>query len=414
MPRAPRACVASGYTVNACCAYTALVAGLQERERNQLEDVVAAVAERDPSAATFKRCASAAFSAKPLRIGIARQIGRSPSAMARLRTSGMPRGFSLLASLTIVAGSSPSSRATSSIGLPGTYGRCRGRARSDIAGQWLQLSAAFIALCRSLGRIRARGASGRAPPVCSSASAARPPARRLVSGEVDEEQVLPEAGARRPRLEARHRHAVRAQRHEQVQHARPACWAPTSRASLVATRRRGDAAGGRAPRSASCCWARPRCAARRSRGRRWRAAFSPAIAAASRPRARAAPLRRCSRPAARHAGQCWFEPARTAQAIARANTRAHAASSHCLRKQVLLDCAACHLAADREVVSSNKVERASDRAFGRILDRHDRVVGLPALDRAEHVVDRRARHRVDEAAEMLAPPCRLNVPRARG
>ncbi len=39
---------------------------------------------------------------------------------------------------------------------------------------------------------------------------------------------------------------------------------------------------------------------------------------------------------------------------------------------------------------AHEVERAADRAFGRILDRHDRVVGLAALRRAEHLVDRRA------------------------
>ena len=59
------------------------------------------------------------------------------------------------------------------------------------------------------------------------------------------------------------------------------------------------------------------------------------------------------------------------------------------------------LAADRKRRLAHEIERAADGAFGRILDRHDRVVGLPAFGRAEHVVDRRERLGVDELTEML-------------
>ncbi len=46
-----------------------LVPRLEERERDELQDVVAAVAEHDLAGGTPRRAASAAFSAKPLPSG---------------------------------------------------------------------------------------------------------------------------------------------------------------------------------------------------------------------------------------------------------------------------------------------------------------------------------------------------------
>ena len=55
---------------------------------------------------------------------------------------------------------------------------------------------------------------------------------------------------------------------------------------------------------------------------------------------------------------------------------------------------------DRSVATMRSSVRP-DGALGRVLDRHDRVVGLTAVDTAEDVVERRERHRLDEGAEML-------------
>ena len=52
-------------------------------------------------------------------------------------------------------------------------------------------------------------------------------------------------------------------------------------------------------------------------------------------------------------------------------------------------------------VATMRSMRAADGAFGRILDRHHGVVRLAAVDRAEDVVERRRRHRLDERAEVL-------------
>ncbi len=69
-------------------------------------------------------------------------------------------------------------------------------------------------------------------------------------------------------------------------------------------------------------------------------------------------------------------------------------------QEVLLN-AQFDLAAHGQVGRAHEVERSSDRAFGGILDRHDRIVGLAALDGAEDLIDRRIRRRVDERAEVL-------------
>src|SRR5258708_11845453 len=49
----------------------------------------------------------------------------------------------------------------------------------------------------------------------------------------------------------------------------------------------------------------------------------------------------------------------------------------------------------------NEVQRAADRALGRVLPRHDAEIGGTRLDRAEHLVDRRGGLRLGGEAEVL-------------
>jgi hypothetical protein len=46
--------------------------------------------------------------------------------------------------------------------------------------------------------------------------------------------------------------------------------------------------------------------------------------------------------------------------------------------------------------------KVADRALGRILDRHHRIIGLAGLGCAKHFIDRRARLGLDQVPEMLA------------
>jgi hypothetical protein len=71
------------------------------------------------------------------------------------------------------------------------------------------------------------------------------------------------------------------------------------------------------------------------------------------------------------------------------------------REQVLLH-AKLDLAADAKRRGEQEVERAADRAFGRVLDRHDGELRGAGLAAAERFVDRCRRSRIDRAAEMLA------------
>ena len=129
-------------------------------------------------------------------------------------------------------------------------------------------------------------------------------------------------------------------------------------------------------------------------------------------RRRAAPPRRCS------PRQCAAPPADAARAtarIARATgaceyTRVTVAERGRVRQQILVD-AQLDLAADRRAASAHEIERAADRALGRILDRHDGVVGLPALGGAKHLVDRRRTARAStNVPKCLATAAWLNVP----
>ena len=221
-----------------------------------------------------------------------------------------------------------------------------------------------------------------------------------VADEVDEEEVFPEARARRSRLEPRHGDAVRGERLEQLVHGARADWAPTS----PATCRRDPTAAprcGPAPRTASCCWARPRCATRACRGRRSPRHCRPRSRRARLPRRRAARLPRCSPRDARRRRQVAPQPlgALRQRLRVRVDPR-HSIDVVRLGQEVLAD-AEHDLAADRQRRLAHEVERAADRAFGGVLHRHDREVGLPALRRPEDLVDRRAAAR----ASTNCPKC---------
>ena len=59
-----------------------------------------------------------------------------------------------------------------------------------------------------------------------------------------------------------------------------------------------------------------------------------------------------------------------------------------------------NLAADLQRGLQKQVERARHRALGRILDRHHTILDGAGLDRAEHLVNARARHAADLVAEV--------------
>src|SRR5512139_1034573 len=147
--------------------------------------------------------------------------------------SGMPSGFSFDASFTIEAGSSPNSRASSSIGLPAWYGAiartCSGAGSSFTA---------FVAIVSPslLDRIRTQALVERAL-LLQFAERGRDLRVVGVAFDVDVEVVLPGADARRPRLQARHRHAVRRQRLEHVEHRAGAVRHRQDQRRLVARRR---------------------------------------------------------------------------------------------------------------------------------------------------------------------------------
>lgn len=58
------------------------------------------------------------------------------------------------------------------------------------------------------------------------------------------------------------------------------------------------------------------------------------------------------------------------------------------------------LAADLQRRLQEQIERARHHALGRILDRHHTAIDRAGLCRAEHLVDTRARHRLDLVAEV--------------
>src|ERR1700682_4522325 len=173
------------------------------------------------SRSTPKRVASAVFSANPFPSGY-RVTPTTASAMA-CRTRGLgPRGFSLEASLTMSFSARPYSRASSSTGLPGTYGAMR----RTYSGESVDRSPTLIAAvslagadCRRFTIEDSRYCGGRRSEELQEwRTLAQLGERRgdrsflLMTLEVDEKQVLPKAGSRRTGFEPAHAEAVFRQR----------------------------------------------------------------------------------------------------------------------------------------------------------------------------------------------------------
>ena len=68
--------------------------------------------------------------------------------------------------------------------------------------------------------------------------------------------------------------------------------------------------------------------------------------------------------------------------------------------QELVD-AQLDFAADPQRRTEQRIERVIDRAFRRVLDRHDAEIGVPGFDFMEHFIDRRQRERAHRMAEVL-------------
>ncbi len=69
MARAPRACVASAYTANECCAYTQLAPGLSINEAASSRMSLLPLPRVNQDTGTFSRCESADLSAAPFPSG---------------------------------------------------------------------------------------------------------------------------------------------------------------------------------------------------------------------------------------------------------------------------------------------------------------------------------------------------------
>src|SRR5258706_8249784 len=116
-----------------------------------------------------------------------------------------PRGFSFDASLTIVSSAKPYSRASSSIGFPGTYGAIRRTYSGASAAGPTTGSPAFIVRLQRDSRAGASRERDRVRAQQLEKRRARPEfAQRrgnrglfLVAFEIDEKQILPQPGARR-------------------------------------------------------------------------------------------------------------------------------------------------------------------------------------------------------------------------
>ena len=210
--------------------------------------------------------------------------------------------------------------------------------------------------------------------------ARRPPARRPMAVEVDEEQVLPQAGARRPRFEPRHADAVPGERLEQRVHGARAVLRRHHQRRFVAPGRR-DAVPAEHPEARRVV--RLVLDVRREHveavDRRRGLAGDRRDAGLAQPPC--APPRRCSPPGcAAPRADGARATARTAKAIARASRSSrrprrarHPSTSRCWTMRSLIS---------PTIVSwrlAHEVERAPDRALGGVLDRHHRVVGLARL-----------------------------------
>src|ERR1700694_33592 len=126
----------------------------------------------------------------------------------------MPRGVSFEASLMMPASSSPISRASSEIGLPGWYGAIERTYEGDSSHRSISI---FLSAHR--GGVRSQDFQKRG--LLSQLGERLPDARvLLVPLDVDEEHVLPQrgAGARRARLDAAHADAVLRERRQERAH----------------------------------------------------------------------------------------------------------------------------------------------------------------------------------------------------
>ena len=228
---------------------------------------------------------------------------------------------------------------------------------------------------------------------------------------VDEEQVFPQPGPRRTRLDPRHRNAVPCKRLEQRVHRtgpvrrghhERRLVAPGRRHALPAEHpepgrvvrlvldvrsehtqtvdRRGDLAGNR--RRAGLLRGEPRRlgVARHRNSRRTR--------------------------------QVSREPLRALRQRLRVRIDlAYSLDGRFLRQEVLLD-AQLDFAADRKLGRIHEVERPADGTLGRVLDGNDGVIRLARLAGAKDLVDGCVRQCIDELSEMLADCCVTE--RARG
>src|SRR5689334_21879655 len=159
----------------------------------------------------------------------------------------MPSGFSLEASLMMLASSSPNSRASSEIGLPGWYGaiaRTYCGARSQISAEAGEERAAEAERC-CLPLTSAHG-RGIGPEVLHEGRLAlergqcpRDLRLALVTFDIHIEDVLPRSGASRPRLEPRHAHAIGRERRQESVHGTRHVARGHDERSLVVSRWRG-------------------------------------------------------------------------------------------------------------------------------------------------------------------------------
>src|SRR6202158_2555269 len=203
------------------------------------------------SRSTPKRVASAVFSANPFPSGY-RVTPATASAMA-CRTRGLgPRGFSLEASLTMSFSARPYSRASSSTGLPGTYGAMRRTYSGESADRSPTLIAAESfagTACRRFTIDDSRHCGGiRSEELQEWRALAQLRERRgnrsffLVALEVDEKQVFPKAGARRTGFEPAHADAVFRQRLQQRMYCARTVVGRHHQRGLIATGWRGAVA----------------------------------------------------------------------------------------------------------------------------------------------------------------------------
>src|SRR5512134_2511657 len=158
----------------------------------------------------------------------------------------MPRGFSLDASFTIDRSSSPISRASSEIGLPGWYGAIERTYEGESSHRSINMRMPPLSVCGR--RVRSQDLEIRREPL----QLAERPGHRLVllvAFDVDEEYVFPQRGpdlrnsARGTRFDARHADAVLRERSEQrVHRARPVLGRHDERRAVPAGRARLEVA----------------------------------------------------------------------------------------------------------------------------------------------------------------------------